>query len=513
MPDTTIRARAAAVGRSVRRSVRRVPTAFRQRWRNTPPHRRQTWRLSVTAAVAGLVVAFTAIVVAGPWDSGQRTAERARAGTGQGDSGANHIPEAPGAPEPAPSAPEVLRALGVTPGTATGGGDDAPPPAPTPTALAEALEPLLKDPALGPVVSASVVDAVTGKQLFGSDADRPATPASTIKLATSVAVLTARGADHRIETPVVRTGSGRIVLAGGGDPTLAKDDLDALAADTARALKESGEGKPTVRVGYDTSLYSGPVLHPIGRNDNLAPVTPLMLDEARLDGSHHRPAPRAADPAKEAAREFAQRLADHGVTVKGEPARATAGDDAEQLAVHRSVTIARLVERMLTHSDNDLAEALARQTALALGKPASFAGAGKAVRGQLDELGLPLKGSRFADGSGLDRSDRLTAELLTELLALAADADHPQLRTVLTGLPVAHFTGTLGGRYDDARGAGVVRAKTGTLTGVNTLAGTVVDAEGRMLAFAFLTTGTKDRYGAQAALDRMASALAACGCR
>ena len=468
----------------------------------------------MTSAVVGLAVAFTAVAVSGPWDSGQRTAEQARAGHGGHKDGTDHVPADPGLPEPAPSAPDVLQALGTAADEA--GGDAAPPPAPTPTALADTLKPLLKDPALGPVVTGSVVDATTGKQLFGANADRPTTPASTIKLATSVAALAARGPDHRIETPVVRAGDGRVTLVGGGDPTLTESDLDALARDVARALKQDGGrhgNGPKVRVGYDVSLYSGADLHPIGPNDNLAPVVPLMLNEARLDGSHHGPAPRAADPAPEAAREFARRLSGHGVTVSGKPARTTAGEDAERLAVHRSATTAGLVERALTYSDNDLAEALARQTALARGEPASFEGAGKAVRAQLKELGMPLRGVRFADGSGLDRADKVSAGLLTELLALAAGPGHPELRTVLTGLPVAAFTGTLGGRYEGGRGAGVVRAKTGTLTGVNTLAGTVVDADGRLLGFAFMTTGSEDRYGAGVALDRLASALAGCGCR
>lgn len=120
-------------------------------------------------------------------------------------------------------------------------------------------------------------------------------------------------------------------------------------------------------------------------------------------------------------------------------------------------------------------------------------------------------GAQFHDGSGLDRADRLTANLLTALLVKAGDPDRPELRPVLTGLPVAGFTGTLTSRYTDGA-AGVVRAKTGTLTGVNTLAGTVVDQDGRLLAFAFLTADTTDPGAAQSALDRTASALAACGC-
>lgn len=166
---------------------------------------------------------------------------------------------------------------------------------------------------------------------------------------------------------------------------------------------------------------------------------------------------------------------------------------------------------MLTNSDNDIAEALARRTALAGKQRADFEGGGKAIRDRLRKLGLPLAGADFHDGSGLDRADRLTANLLTSLLVKAGDPAHPELRPVLTGLPVAGFTGTLSSRYTDGA-AGVVRAKTGTLTGVNTLAGTVVDRDGRLLAFAFLASDTTDPQAAQSALDRTASALAACGC-
>ncbi|MBB0232722.1 D-alanyl-D-alanine carboxypeptidase, partial [Streptomyces calidiresistens] len=129
----------------------------------------------------------------------------------------------------------------------------------------------------------------------------------------------------------------------------------------------------------------------------------------------------------------------------------------------------------------------------------------------LADLGLPMDGVRVVDGSGLDRSGRMTTDSLVGLLALAADPARPELRPVLTGLPVAGFTGTLDSRYPDV-GAGVVRAKTGTLTGVNALAGTVVDSDGRVLAFAFLTEGTASATAAQNALDRAAAALSRCGC-
>ncbi|MDK1472303.1 D-alanyl-D-alanine carboxypeptidase/D-alanyl-D-alanine-endopeptidase [Streptomyces sp. 549] len=483
----------------------------RGRWHAAPPHTRQTWQLTAGSAVLGLVVALTSVAVAGPWDSGQRTAERARAAGLSGDSGAHHTDDAPGGtlgtgpdgvPEPAPSARAVLRALGS--GTP-----------PTREALDEALRPLLKDPALGSLVAASVTDAATGKELFASKAGTPATPASTVKLATGAAALAALGPDHRIRTRAVWDDANeRVVLVGGGDPTVTGKQLAALAKRTASALAKR-ELVPE-DIAYDTSRYPGTDRHPIGVNDNIAPVSPLMLNAARLDDSTRGPARRAADPAGDAGKRFAELLAKKGVRAEGAVLRATAPKKATELAVHRSAPLSTLVERMLTHSDNDIAEALARQTALKAGTRADFAGSEKAVRDHLKALDLPVDGARFADGSGLSRSNQVSARFLTALLALSADPDHAELRPLLTGLPVAGFNGTLGRRYaaaESAAGAGLVRAKTGTLTGVNSLAGTVVDADGRLLAFAFLTTGTTDAYGAQAALDKLAATVAACGCR
>ncbi|KUJ67613.1 D-alanyl-D-alanine carboxypeptidase [Streptomyces albus subsp. albus] len=486
------------------------------RWQGASAAQRGTWRLAAVSAVTGLAVATVSVVAAGPWDSGQRTAERARAAGERPTGGERHS-----GPKPPPGAAPVLAALG-DPGTVAtpGSGEEAVPP-PTEAGLADAMEPLLDDAALGDVRTVAVVDADSGRRLYGVGADRTTTPASVIKLATGAAVLSARGGGHRLTTRAVSAGRDRVVLVGGGDPTLTARpvhgsdhpaSLRELADGTASALKRSGVRR--ISLGYDTSLYRGPVLHPIGPNENISPVTPLMADEGRLDDSDHGPAPRSADPAADAARAFAGMLRDRGIGIKGEPRRAAAGHGAKELAAVHSQPLSALVERMLTTSDNDIAEALSRQTALAAHQPADFAGGARAVAGRLKELGLPLDGARIADGSGLDRADRVSAALLAQVLVRAAGPDHPELRPVLTGLPVAGFTGTLRGRYaQDAVGRGVVRAKTGTLTGVNTLAGTVVDADGRLLVFAFMTTGTTDPAGAQHALDRMASTVANCGCR
>ncbi|MFD9612198.1 D-alanyl-D-alanine carboxypeptidase/D-alanyl-D-alanine-endopeptidase [Streptomyces sp. NPDC059083] len=466
----------------------------------------RTWQLTAGSAALGLVLAAVAATAAGPWDGGQRTAERARAAAPVAGGTRHAPPPAPAAPRrpaPAPSAPGALTALRA-PGTTA-------PAAPAGRAadLAPVLVPLLADPGLGTLRTASVVDTATGRQLYGEGAATPMTPASTVKIAITAAALSALGPEHRIATTVTAApDGGTVTLTGGGDPTLDPARLKALAADTARAL--TSRGHTSVRLAYDTSLYRGPALHPIGPNENLAPVVALMTREGRLDDSRSGPAPRTADPARDTATAFAALLAEAGIRITGDPAPGRT-PRADPLAVTHSAPLGDLVERTLTNSDNDLAEALARQTALARRQPASFQGAEKAVRDELTRLGLPVAGARFADGSGLDRRDRVSAALLTGLLTRAADPARPALRPLLTGLPVGGFTGTLAGRFDTdpaTAGAGLVRAKTGTLTGVNTLAGTVVTADGRLLAFAFLAGRTASAAEAQPALDRLSAALA-----
>jgi serine-type D-Ala-D-Ala carboxypeptidase/endopeptidase (penicillin-binding protein 4) len=503
---------------------------------------RSALKFAAGAAGAGLLAAVVAIAATGPWQSGQRAAERSWAAARDG---ANRAIAAESRIAPVSSAPAVLTGIdtasAATAGATTADGSDSPDkPLPTSQGLNAALGPLLNGPALGGIRTGAVLDAATGRGLFDHQADQPTAPASTTKIATAVAALETLGPDFTIPTTVIPgPGPGTIVLVGGGDPTLTATaptpgadpsvqpaTLSALADATAKALRARSTHK--VKLSYDTSRYTGSVVHPIGRNDNLAPVTALMTDEGRVDPNTTESAPRVADPAAFAAQSFAGMLQARGITVSGTPAPATASVPfrsfrpfGHTIAQVRSMPLSALVERMLTNSDNDIAEALARQTAIGAHQPADFSGGATALSRALTKLGLPLGGTVFLDGSGLDRDDRLTADLLARLLATAASPAHPELRSVLSGLPVAGFTGTLSDRFnasDDpdhsrANAAGLVHAKTGTLTGVNTLAGTVVDADGRLLVFAFMASGTSDPYAAMATLDRLAIAVTGCGCR
>ena len=409
------------------------------------------------------------------------------------------VPPPPGLAVPALAAPAPAAA------PATG--------VPDPAKVRRVLAPLLRDADLGPHVLATVA-GLDGTLLYSSGTGS-ATPASTLKLLTAAAALETLGPGHTFATTVVDAGPRRVVLVGGGDPLLDRRDLDRLARDTAAAL--AGAGRSRVRIDYDASLFRGPEVSPHWPAGYLidgvvAPITPLWVDEGRPESGFGR----VADPAAVAAAAYAKALTRAGVAVLGPQRETTAPGGATELARAESLPLDRIVEHTLETSDNEAAEVLARHVGLATSGDGSFAGGARAVLRVLDGLGIPTQGATTYDGSGLSREDRLDPDTITAVLELAASPEQPDLRAVLTGLPVAGFTGSLTERFTDLDdvGRGLVRAKTGTLSGVSGLAGIVTDREGRPMVFALLADRIDlvDTLGARAALDDATGALAGCRC-
>lgn len=394
-----------------------------------------------------------------------------------------------------------------------------------PAKVRRALEPLLRDDDLGSHVLATIA-GLDGSLLYTGGTGE-AVPASTLKLLTTAAALQTMGPDHTFATTVVSAGPRRIVLVGGGDPLLSATrperrdyprsaDVVTLARATAAQLQASGTTR--IRLGYDATLFTGPDVNPHWPpsyipDEVVAPIQSLWVDEGRpVEGTG-----RVDDPAQVAATVFAAALAKAGIRVVGVPEARSADPAAAELARVTSPPLAQIVEHTLLVSDNEAAEVLARQVAIATGAPATFTDAAEAVLATVAELGVPTSGATTYDGSGLSRDNRLDPDTLTGLLELAGSAEHPDLRTVLTGLPVAGFNGSLSERFADAsdrEGRGSVRAKTGTLTGVSGLAGTVTDRTGTPMVFAVLADdiALPDTLDARAALDDIAAALAACAC-
>jgi D-alanyl-D-alanine carboxypeptidase/D-alanyl-D-alanine-endopeptidase (penicillin-binding protein 4) len=464
-------------------------------------------RTAATAVVGALGVALASLVV-GSATAAPRTATAA-----------------PATPPPVPAV--VLPATSVTAAS--------PAPSADPK-LAAALTAAMRSKALGTDLTVSVIDVASGAVLVGRGDTRPQQPASSLKVLTAVTVLHEYGDDARLSTSVV-TGATptEIVLVGGGDSTLTRvpagpadlpagqsarpASMSALVAATVKAL--TAQSRTSVTLKFDDTLFTGPRTAE-GWPDSyvssgvVSPVSALSVDGGRTSAASRS---RSSDPALTAATYFASRLAAAGITVKGKPLRGSAPASATAIAAVASPTMADLVERMLTRSDDDLAEALAHLAGAKAGGSASFVGGVEATTTVLTSLGVPIEGVRLADGSGLSGVDHVPAITMVRTLAVAAtdapgsDQAAGRLWPTTSGLPVAGVTGTLTDRFATAgtsAGRGVVRAKTGTLTGVNSLSGLVRDAQGRLLAFSFIADGSPGPVlDARAALDRGASVLAA----
>ncbi len=379
----------------------------------------------------------------------------------------------------------------------------------------------MADPRLGTHVVAQVLDADTGTVLLDQSSAVATAPASTAKLATAAAVLAGHAPTDQIETTVVAGAQpGVAVLVGAGDPTLsaAAAGTPTLYADAARVsdLAAALKADRITAVVVDDSLFTGPAVAPSWLPEDVPSDYASAITALMADGGRDTPSAtvRSASPALAAGIALAAQLGlpPTAVTLGTAPA------GAQVLAHVQSAPYAELVRQMLQDSDNVLAEVLGRQVALSEHQPASFTGAAAGVRMALSDIGLDI-GAGLLDASGLSPADRLTPAALTGVLHLVAAGTPPPLGQVADALPVAAWSGTLADRYlvGAARaGAGDVRAKTGTLTSVSTLAGFVRTASGRLLAFSFAADQVgptaADTDAAEAALDDVAAAVAACVC-
>jgi D-alanyl-D-alanine carboxypeptidase/D-alanyl-D-alanine-endopeptidase (penicillin-binding protein 4) len=339
------------------------------------------------------------------------------------------------------------------------------------------------------------------RTLFAAKPDAPRAPASVEKLYTTASALMRFGPDATLPTAVAGRGfldpdgvwRGDLYLRGGGDPTLAHDDLQRLS----RAVGEAGVLRVDGSVLGDESRFDalrgsfdtgGAYDRDIG-----GVLSALALNRGfSKDGR----------PAAQAARQFARALRADGIRVEGRSGAGAAPAESHELASVASPPMRDLIRMTNVPSDNFLAEMLVKD----LG--AEFAGAGTTaagmgvVRNQLNAFGLS---PQVVDGSGLSRADRTTPRQVVHLL----EAMHGQeFAGIFEGsLAVAGRTGTIRKRMRGTAAQDRCRAKTGTLIGVSALAGLCDSAGGHTIAFAMLMnrTNLSRAHGVQ---DRVAAAIA-----
>lgn len=358
--------------------------------------------------------------------------------------------------------------------------------------VTEALARFVSAPEVGPRVAVDIRDAATGDRIAGHNPTQVGPPASSIKVLTAAAALSELGAATTLQTTAVLADS-TLILVGGGDLLLGTGEaavgadgrasLTDLAAQAAAALKASGVS--TVSVGVDDTLFVGPGAEVWTEREYrwVIRMTPLAM-HGGMAGNEFVSAPDYTIVTGEA---FAAELAAQGIAVSGPPVRMQAPAGAALVGSVSSATIEEVTAWMLTTSNNSVAEALARLVAIAAGEGSTAADGARAVTESVKELGLPTTGTVLHDTSGLAPENMVSPELLAMTIQLARSGAEPRLTGLMAGLPVSFLDGTLADRLQSV--AGMVRAKTGTLSEVVSLTGTVQADSGAVLVFSIVAGG------------------------
>ena len=393
--------------------------------------------------------------------------------------------------------------------------------APSSAAVRQAMQKSLKNAWWSDTVAITIRDADTGKVLAEHDSSKATEPASITKMASAFAIAHSKlPLNKRLQTRTLLDGN-TLTLVAGGDMTLARDKGDVskvaghaglgdLAEQTAQALKK--QGKTSVTLNTNTQYAQGPTKAPKW-GDNLfewgftAQITTLALADDRADNK----TPAAKNPTKNAADAFVDALKKRGIKAtygKG-VTDAPRGTPVGQV---ESAPVLDLLGLALQDSDNAMVESLTRQAAILDGVKPDPASVGAWVVQQVKKQGVNTSGMTMQDTSGLSEGTRIPVRVIGDLLGRGTSGQDAAYARVLTHLPVAAWNGTLHNRFlrEPAHpGNGLVRAKTGSLVGVSSLAGTALTPSNHKLVFVVTANGNQPQGpdGVKAAIDEFAASL------
>ena len=358
------------------------------------------------------------------------------------------------------------------------------------------LDSLMRDPLFETTqVGLMVFDLDADTVLYQYQARQLMRPASTMKLVTAITALDRLGGAYEYQTRFYYTGSiadsvltGNLYCVGGFDPSLTQDDVAVIA----ESIRQAGITKIRGTIIADKQMKEvldygegwcwdddNPMLIPlsIGRKDIFLTTLRKELDRQGVDVAEAK-------------------LGGNGVMPNG----------ARHLSTYRH-SIDVILTRMLKDSDNFYAESLFYQTAASNGhRPAKASDARTLTKQLIKRLGLGNNPYKIADGSGLSLYNYVSAELLVRLLRYAHGKEEI-IGHLLPALPIAGVDGTLKNRMTDSNACGNVVAKTGTVTGISSLAGYLTSGDGRQLCFAIINQGVMRSKDGRDFQDRVCQAL------
>ena len=326
-------------------------------------------------------------------------------------------------------------------------------------------------------VAMMVYDLMADSVIYQLNAQQLMRPASTMKVVTAITALDHLSGDYQLCTRLYHTGelmngklTGNLYCVGGFDPRVTELDIKALAHQLHQLGVDTLEGHVIADKTMKENLEYGEGWCWDDDNPKLIPLT-----IGRKDNFVNR---------------LIQEMKNDGVEMSNASSDERRCPETAALLALRTHSIDELLWRMMKKSDNFYAEALFYQIAAALTnkRSATAADARTAVNRLIRRVGLNDKDYRIADGSGLSLYNYVSAELEVRLLRYAWQ-NEKIFNHLYPSLPIAGVDGTLEKRMRKTAAEGNVHAKTGTVTGISSLAGYLTTADGRPLAFCIINQG------------------------
>ena len=376
------------------------------------------------------------------------------------------------------------------------------------------------------------VNAKTGQVYLNVRGEQQTPSASVMKVVTAAAAITTLPSSYQAKTIVwaVPSEPGTIVIQGGGDHTLSRLTSPSYTTYKKPAklktladavIKYLPVGTVVNKIILDATFFDQPAWNSAWKqsdrtNGYISLITGLQVDSDRANPDltdKKYSGTRSTNPVLSAGRYFKTALGE--IAKNASLVEAATPLDAVPITTVQSQPITTWLDHALKYSDNTETEFIAKHTLKYLGETPSYKNIQANFAAALRAQGIDSRKLLMLDGSGLAQGNRVTAKLITQIMAKAADSNSA-LAPMLDYLPVSGVSGTLSARFNGANKAarGSVHAKSGYIPGLYSLAGVVMAKDGTPIAFAGFARsegGRKVGYGARAALDTLAARFYECG--
>ena len=330
-------------------------------------------------------------------------------------------------------------------------------------------------------VAVMIVDLHNDSVLESFNATKSMIPASVMKAVTIGSLIGSTGIDYRYSTRVYMCGdvvngvlNGNLLIVGGGDPSLnaqSGPQSGDIVEECVNALKKEGINQIKGDIKVNQSIFPAPSVHPTWAKEDLkygygAGCFGINFENnCYIKGSQSY---SMANPAVTMIRRIKEACGNAGIAIDG--MILNDANSRKLIVDHRSATIDEIMRHCMRVSDNLYAESMLRTLAMVKGQSATTANGVEFENKMWRGKNLSFNGVNIVDGSGLSRTNRMTATFLTDVLKeMSGNVDY------VSFFPLAGQEGTLKSFLKDTELDSYIALKTGSMRGIQCYAGYKLD--------------------------------------